>query len=134
LVEHLLVKGVSKQRSVKYINHLIVLGRTAGCALGKLDRKGVETLVGRINVANYSEHIKHDYKVILKKYFQWIRKCNEEEQEYPEEVRWIKVNFKKKRLVPEALISSEEVAKLSKAAENPRDKAFILRITTGASE
>jgi integrase/recombinase XerD len=126
LVEHLLVKGVSKQRAVKYINHLLVLSRTAGCALEKLDRKGVEALVGRINAANYTEHTKHDYKVILKKYFQWIRKCDEEQHEYPQEVRWTKVNFKKKRLVPEALISPEEVAKLSKAAENPRDKAFIL--------
>jgi integrase/recombinase XerD len=126
LVEHLLVKGISKQRSVKYINHLIVLARVAGCVLGKLDRKGVEALVGRINAANYTEHTKHDYKIILKKYFQWLRKCDEEEQEYPEEVRWIKTHFKKKRLVPEALISPEEVARLSKAAENPRDKAFIL--------
>jgi flagellar motor component MotA len=83
LVEHLLVKGISKQRSVKYVNHLIVLGRTAGCALGKLDRKGVEALVSRINAANHTEHTKHDYKVILKKHFQWLRKCDEEEQEYP---------------------------------------------------
>jgi hypothetical protein len=134
LVEHLLVKGVSKQRSVKYINHLIVLSRVAGCVLGNLDRKGVEALVGRINAANYTEHTKHDYKVILKKYFQWIRKCDEEEQEYPEEVRWIKANFKKKRLVPEALISPEEIATLSKAAENPRDKAFILTHYDGGSE
>jgi integrase/recombinase XerD len=62
----------------------------------------------------------------LKKYFQWLRKCDEEEQEYPEEVRWIKAHFKKKRLVPEALITPEEVAKLAEAAENPRDRAFIL--------
>jgi integrase/recombinase XerD len=126
LVEHLLVKGISKQRSVKYVNHLIVLARTARCALGKLDRKGVEALVSLINAANYTEHTKHDYKVILKKYFQWLRKCDEEEQEYPEEVRWIKANFKKKRLVPEALITPEELAKLAEAAENPRDRAFIL--------
>lgn len=126
LVEHLLVKGISKQRSVKYINHLIVLARTAGHALGKLDRKGVEALVSRINAANYTEHTKHDYKVILKKYFQWLRRCDEEEQEYPEEVRWVKTRFKKKRLVPEALIKPEEVAKLAGAADNQRDRAFVL--------
>jgi site-specific recombinase XerD len=118
------VKGISKQRSVKYINHLIVLARTAGCAMETLDRKGVEALVSRINAANYTEHTKHDYKVILKKYFQWLRKCDEEEQEYPDEVRWIKASFKKKRLVPEALISPEELKKLVEAAENPRDRHF----------
>ena len=126
LVEHLLVKGVSKQRSVKYVNHLIVLARSAGCPLTELDSKGVEALVGRINAANYTEHTKHDYKVILKKYFQWLRDCDEEEQEYPEEVRWIKTRFKKKRLVPEALIKPEEVAKLASVADNQRDRAFIL--------
>jgi len=126
LVEHLLVKGISKQRSVKYVNHLIVLARTAGCAMETLDRQGVETLVGCINAANYTEHTKHDYKVILKKYFQWLRKCDEEEQEYLNEVRWIKTRFKKKRLVPEALIKPEEVAKLAAAADNLRDRAFVL--------
>jgi integrase/recombinase XerD len=126
LVEHLLVKGVSKQRSVKYVNHLIVLARTAGCAMETLDRKGVEALVSCINAANYTEHTKHDYKVILKKYFQWLRKCDEEEQEYPDEVRWIKTRFKKKRLVPEALIKPEEVTKLAGAADNLRDRAFVL--------
>ena len=80
------MKGISKQRSVKYVNHLIVLARTAGCALEKLDRKGVEALVSQINIANYTENTKHDYKIILKKYFQWLRKCDEEEQEYPDEV------------------------------------------------
>jgi integrase/recombinase XerD len=126
LVEHLLVKGVSRQRSVKYVNHLIVLARTVGCAMETLDRKGVEALVGMVNAADYTEHTKHDYKVILKKYFQWLRKCDEEEQEYPEEVRWIKTRFKKKRLVPEALIKPEEVAKLAAAADNLRDRAFVL--------
>jgi integrase/recombinase XerD len=126
LVEHLLVKGVSKQRSVKYVNHLIVMARTAGCAMETLDRKGVEALVSLINAADYTEHTKHDYKVILKKYFQWLRKCDEEEQEYPDEVRWIKTRFKKKRLVPEALIKPDEVAKLAAAADNLRDRAFVL--------
>ena len=126
LVEHLLVRGVSKQRSVKYVNHLIVLARTSRCAMETLDRKGVEALVSCINAANYTDHTKHDYKVILKKYFQWLQKCDEEEQEYPAEVRWIKTRFKKKRLVPEALIKPEEVAKLAAVADNLRDRAFVL--------
>ena len=96
LVEHLLVKGVSKQRSVKYVNHLTVLGRTAGCALETLDRKGVDALIGRINAANYTEHTKHDYNVILKKYFQRLRGCDEEEQACPQ--------YRRKRLRDSPLI------------------------------
>ena len=44
----------------------------------------------------------------------------------PEEVRWIKTAFKKKRLLPEALLTGEELKKLAEAAENPRDRALIL--------
>jgi integrase len=126
LVKHLLAKGVSKQRAVKYINHLIVLARIAGKPLGQLDKKDMETLMGRINLSSYTDHTKHDYKIIVKKYFQWLRGCDEDTHEYPEEVRWIKTAFKKKRLLPEALLTEEELKKLVEAAENQRDRALIL--------
>ncbi len=64
-------------------------------------------------------------KIVLKKFYQWLRGCNEEEHEYPEEVRWIKTRAKIRRLLPQALLTSEEVKELVKAAENPRNKAFI---------
>ncbi len=100
LVEHLLAKGISKQRTVKYINHLTVLARIAEKPLGQLDKKDMENLMSRINESGYAEHTKHGVKIILKKYFQWLRGCDEEEHEYPEEVRWIKTVLRKKRLLP----------------------------------
>jgi len=132
LVEHLLAKGVSKQRTVKYINHLIVTARIAAKPLEQLDRIQMETVISRINTAGYTEHTKHDYKIIIKKYFQWLRGCNEDQHEYPEEVRWIKTTLKKKRLLPEALLTAEELKKLVEAAENQRDRAFILTHYDGA--
>ncbi len=39
LVEHLLAKGVSKQRVVKYVNHLIVFARIAAKLLGQLENE-----------------------------------------------------------------------------------------------
>ena len=70
LVEHLLAKNVSKQRTVKYINHLIVSTRMASKPLGQLSRKDMETPISHINTADYTDHTKHDYKIIIKKYFQ----------------------------------------------------------------
>ena len=126
MVEHLLAKGVSKARAAKYIYHLLVLARVAGKPFKSLGRKDIERLVSWINTSDYTEHTKHDYKIILKKFYQWLRGCNEEEHEYPPEVRWIKTTLKRRRLLPQALLTPEEVKKLVKAAENPRDKAFIL--------
>jgi integrase/recombinase XerD len=130
LVDHLLAKGVGKSRAVKYINHLIVVARIAvkinGEPIGQFDRIGIEKVIGRINTRKYTEHTKHDYKIIIKKYFQWLRGCNEDAHEYPLEVAWIKTSFKKKRLLPEALLTEEEFKKLVGATENLRDRAFML--------
>jgi hypothetical protein len=77
LVEYLLAKGVSKQRAVKYVNHKIVVARIACRPLGQLDKKDIEMLVGQINTAGCTENTKHDYMIITKKYFQWLRDCDE---------------------------------------------------------
>ena len=126
LVDYLLAKGVSKQRAIKYVNHLIVAAKSAGKPLNQAGKKDIGMLVSQINTANYTEHTKHDYMIIIKKYFQWLRGCDENQHEYPEEVGWIKTTFRKKRLLPEALLSVEELKKLVDAAENQRDRAFIL--------
>jgi integrase/recombinase XerD len=126
LVDDLLAKGISKQRAIKYVNHLIVLARTACKPLGQLDKEEMQSLMTRINDSSYSENTKHDIKIIIKKYFQWLRGCNEDEHEYPEEVRWIKTALKKKRLLPEALLTGQELRMLVEATENQRDRALIL--------
>ena len=47
--------------------------------------------------------------------------------DYPEEVKWIKTTMKKGRgsLMPEELLTEQEVKKLIESAEHPRDKAFV---------
>ena len=125
-VEHLQVSGISKLRTAKYVYHLIVLARTAGKPLRRLGKADAERLVAWLNSSNYAEETRHGYKVALKRFYQWLRGCSEEEHEYPEEVRWIKTTIKRRRLLPEALLTIEELKKLVEAAENLRDRALIL--------
>jgi hypothetical protein len=87
LVECLLAKGVSNQRTIKCVNDLIVATRIASRPLGQLDKKDMEVPVGRINMAGYTENTRHHYMIIIKKCFQWLRGCDENQHEYPEEVR-----------------------------------------------
>ena len=126
LVEHLQTRDISKLRAAKYIYHLLVLARIAGRPLGELAKEDIEKLVGWIKASNYAEETKHGYKVALKKFYQWLKGCNEDEHEYPQEVRWIKTTIKKRRLLPEALLTTEELKTLIEATENPRDRALIL--------
>jgi len=115
----LLAKGISKQRAVKYVNHLIVLARIVAKPLAQLDKKDIENLISRINESGYSENTKHDIKIIFKKYFQWLRGCDEDTHEYPREVRWIKTTLKNKRLLPEALLTTEELRMLHRSYRKP---------------
>ncbi len=126
LVEHLQTRDISKLRAAKYIYHLLVLARIAGRPLRELAKEDIEKLVGWIKASNYAEETKHGYKVALKKFYQWLKGCNEDEHEYPQEVRWIKTTIKKRRLLPEALLTTEELKTLIEATENPRDRALIL--------
>ena len=125
-MEHLLAKGVSKPRVIKYINQLAVLAGMIKKPFEQLKRRDIEELVRKINESDYSEHTKRDFKITLKRFYQWLRGCSEEENEYPEEVRWIKTSPKERRLMPEALLTPEEIKRLTEATENPRDKALVL--------
>ena len=73
MVEHLLSKGVSKARAAKYIYHLVVLARVTDKPFESLGRRDVERLVSWINASDYTDHTKHDYKIVLKKFYQWLR-------------------------------------------------------------
>jgi site-specific recombinase XerD len=55
-------------------------------------------------------------------FFKWLRKS----EEYTEEVKWIKPRLKNGKKLPEEILTIEEVTKIAEAAENPRDRAFVL--------
>jgi len=79
----------------------------------------------KIQEKDYSPWTKHQYKVILKRFYKWL-KGNDEE--YPPEVKWIKCVMKKteQKLPGEGeLLTEEEIKKLIHTAESPRDKALI---------
>jgi integrase/recombinase XerD len=124
--EQLLLNGISKARATKYVLHLTMLARNSRILFEEFTRRDVERLVEWINAQEYAGHTIHDYKVIIKKFFQWLRGSNVEEHEYPEEVRWIKTTLQRNRILPDALLTKEDLERLVEAAENPRDKALIL--------
>lgn len=91
------------------------------------DKKAMERIVREINVCpKWEDSTKHDYKSAVKKYFQWLKGCEEESNKFPDEVKWIKIRYKEKRKLPEELITGEELKKLAAAAENLRDAAILL--------
>ena len=115
-------QGLSKPRIIKYLGTLERIARLLNKPFEKVMKEDIAELIRRIESRNYSDWTKHDYKVIIKIFYRWLRKT----EDYPEEVRWIRTGKKRNNTPPEELLTEEEVKRMVEAATNPRDKALIL--------
>jgi len=115
-----IVRGYSKARIIKYLDTLERIARDLGKPFTQAKKEDIVNLIAKIEQRNYSEWTKHDYKVILRIFYRWLRK-----NDYPEEVCWIKVRTSGNHKLPEELLTQEEVNRLIDSADHIRDKAFI---------
>jgi integrase len=83
----------------------------------------VVRVVAEIERANLSDRTKLNEKKSLKRFYKWMNG----DEEFPENVKWIKASRGKgKRILPENLLTEEEVKKIAEAAINQRDRALVL--------
>lgn len=120
--EDLLCRGLSDARVLKYLTTLKTLSELVQKPFSDCAKADIANLVRAIEAGEYTPWTKHDYKVILKIFYRWLRGT----EEYPEEVKWIKTMANGKRLLPESILTEEEVKKMVESAATLRDKAFIL--------
>jgi integrase/recombinase XerD len=119
-------EGLSKGRIAKYAVSLRQIAGWLGKDFDKATKQDIEDLVRRVESSDYSAATKVDYRVIVKRFYKWL-KGNDEE--YPEEVRWIKTTLREKdRVLPQDLLTEDEIKRLVDAADNPRDRAFIMTL------
>ena len=122
-------EGLSKPRVIKYMRTLKMIAEFLEKNFDEATRKDIETVLYKVETSEYSPWTKRDYKVTLKKFYQWLRGCDKNAHEYPDEVKWMKTTIKDKDLLlPDQLLTEDELMKLVNAAENPRDKAFIITL------
>jgi site-specific recombinase XerD len=118
--------GLSEVRVTKYVYSLRKLAKWLDQDFDDVSRSDIEQLVNQLERSDYSAWTKHDYKVTIKRFYKWLKGAGED---YPPEVKWIKTTLKTKDvLLPENLLTEEEVQQLVDAASTPRDKAFIITL------
>lgn len=61
------------------------------------------------------------YKIFIRKFFKWYCKSDT----YPDIVKWIKTSNHKKKMIPDDILTPDEVKAMIMAADNPRDRAFV---------
>jgi len=82
-------------------------------------------LVSKIEGKYNSEKSKKHLKAEIKRFYKWLRNT----KDYPEEVEWIKLNSKTNgSLLPEDILTKEEIERIAKAANSIRDRSLILTL------
>ena len=125
-VKHLQAEGISKGRILKYVYILENVSKMLGKRFEKATKDDMIELVSKIEGnSKWSEWTKHDYKVVIRRFYKWLRNS----EDYPPEVKWIKITVKKLNdKLPEEILTEEEIKKLSETAYTTRDKAFVLAL------
>lgn len=120
--EYLVAEGLSKGRIAKYLYHLLKISAWMNKPFRRANKSDVIKVVQVIENQHYTAHTKHDYKIVIKRFFKWLRNSDK----YPTEVEWIKTTIKEtNRIIPEELLTEEDVKKLIDAAKHPRNKAMV---------
>jgi integrase len=113
--------GIGVERREKVTRTLFLISKWQSLHFARMGKEDVENIVEHVERSKKSDWTKHDYKIILKKFFKWLRKSDV----YPEEVRWIKIrNIGNDKLL-EDMLTEEEIKRLIDHAQGPRDRALI---------
>jgi integrase/ribosomal protein L40E len=110
------------------IKHLYCIKIFLKFTEGRIDfknatRKDIQKIMAKIESSDYSPETKRDVRAVVKGF--WKHAFGEDEF-YPEPVRWIRTTQKRKdRIMPEQILSEEDILKMLDTANNARDKAII---------
>lgn len=125
-------KGASDERIVKLSWQLRKIAYILGKPFEETTPEDVERIISEINRGKctlswkegkeFSAWTKSDYARVLKQFYKWLRGT----KETPAEVEWINTKLKQHETVMDFdLITWEDINELAKAADNPKDLAFI---------
>jgi site-specific recombinase XerD len=124
-LDSLLAEDITPSRIQKYVYTLIRLAKLLNKSLDKVTELDIQQLVANLNSNEFSEWTKHDYKVIIKRFYNWLKR----EKKIKIDLSWLKVTVKNNRIkLPKEILSLEEVEKLANAALNYRDRALIMTL------
>lgn len=116
--DHLLLeRGLSVHRVVKYLYTLKKISEHMDRSFQEANKDDLVGFVKWLRVSNYSDWTKRDYKLALKKFYGWLQQTSL--------VDWIKPDHAKSELLPEQLITEQDILAMILSATSPMSRAFI---------
>lgn len=120
----LLAESLSFSRVLKYVQVLMTFERFLRKPFMAATKRDLEEAVIELDHAGYRPHYLHDIKVTIRKFYKWLKGTR---YGYPEEVRWIHSVLRRsqRRMLPEGLLSEEQIRAMINASTSVRDRAII---------
>ena len=130
-IEQLSAEGLTKIRQIKYIYAFGTICKLLDSKdFSKLTKQGITNYYSKVNNADYTEWTKRDFKIIIKRFMKWLREAEGQEfdkKQYSKEIAWIATTMKENRIgYSKELLTFDDAIKLSEAANNLGDLAFVL--------
>ena len=129
-VDQLSAEGLTRVRQVKYLYTLGTISRLMDKDFSKATKQDIIKFCSNINNSDYSEWTKRDFKIIIKRFYKWIREQEGKQfdkRQYPDEVKWINTSMKRERKkLPKELLTIDDVKKLAENSNNLRNRCYIL--------
>ena len=124
----LYTKKLSKDRAVKWMYTLQVLGQWIEKPFNDLTADDLKELDKRILSSHYADNTKCDLERMLKCFYKWLKSPDKDSEldEFPPEIKWLKVvRPKTEPLKNEDTISHEDIIAIKNKSLQARDKAFV---------
>ena len=121
-IDGMIALGIKPIRLKKEVYVLRKLSQFLGQIFRIATKKEMLQLFTKIELSDYSEWSKVEFKIILKRFYKWLLG---EDEYYPECVAWIKTHDPKNHILPEELLTEQDVLSVVNACQFVRDKAFI---------
>jgi len=123
-LEYIQAEGLSTPRRVRYVYVLRKVSRLLRKEFGRTTKTDLVEVISKLEKQDTSYETKRSEKECVKRFYKWLRNAADD---YPIEVKWIKATRKNNhKILPEHLLTEDEVKKLAETCQNQRDRALIL--------
>jgi site-specific recombinase XerD len=120
---YLSIKGLSLARIESYIQRLREISLMTEQNFCDMTNDDAAKLLDRIiSNANWGERYKYDFKITMRCFFKWLK----EYRGGKVEIAFIRASHNANQILPEEILTEEEVRSIAQAADNLRDRALIL--------
>jgi site-specific recombinase XerD len=122
----MIARGITVIRRTKYLMILPRISKLLGKSFGEATKEDIKKVVVTIRSLELADWTKSDILICMKRFYNYLYELPPGQQ--PPQTAWVRVKRVSGRLLPEQLLTEQDVKKLANQCENSRDKAFVLAL------